>query len=144
MEHLNSIIDLILLSLWCHGWHHLFSPGEALYFISRGAYDHYEQSKVQKERAQRKVQEWYQEQVDITPDENREPLIDLYNEKLEECNLRFERQIYILKPLFLCSICFASIYGTGGYLLLNYTTWGVFPVSIFALISVNKLLTKLL
>ena len=140
----ETLLQLALLSLWCHGWHHLFSPGEALYFISRGAYEHMEQAKVQKERAQRKVNEWYHEHKDVTPDEQREPLTDLYNEKMEETNLQYERQVYILKPLFLCPICFASIYGTGGYLLLNYVSWGIIPVAIIALISVNRLLIKLL
>jgi len=138
----ETLLQLILLSLWCHGWHYLLSPGEALGFLSRWAYDHHDQSKLQKERAQSKVNDWYREQLDITPDEHRDALVDLYNEKMEEETIQFERQIYILKPLFLCSICFASLYGTGGYLLLNYTTWGIFPVSIIALISVNKLLQK--
>ena len=144
MEELTTIIQLLLLSLWCHGWHYLFSPGEALHLLSGWAYKHFDQSKLQKEREQAKVNDWYRGQLEITPDEQRNALIDLYNEKLEETTIRFERQIYILKSLFLCPICFASIYGIGGYLLLNYTEWGIFPVAIIALISVNKLLNKLL
>ncbi len=140
----ETLLQLALLSLWCHGWHHLFSPGEALYFISRGAYRYYEDAKTRRDRRTTAIKQWYGEQQNKSEEKDREPLMDLYNEKLEDNNRKFEKEIYILKPLFLCPICFASLYGTGGYLLLNYTTWGIFPVAIIALISVNRLTNKLL
>lgn len=143
MTELTTILQLLLLSLWCHGWHHLFSPGEALYFLSRWAYRDYEKAKTTKEDFNRLITEWYLEQQKGSLQENL-PLRDLYNEKQEANTEEFERKIYFLKPLFLCSICFASIYGTGGYLLLNYTTWGVFPVAVIGLISVNKIMQKFL
>jgi hypothetical protein len=141
---MNDLTNLLLLSLWCHGWHHLFQPGEALYFLSRPAYEALEKGKRKKEHTQHLISEWrYSEMEKITNDvKDVTALNDLYNEKIEETNIKFERSIYFLKPLFLCSICFASIYGTGGYLLLTYTTWGIFPVSVIGLISVNKIMQK--
>lgn len=142
MAELTTILQLLLLSLWCHGWHHLLSPGEALYFISRWAYKIYNKAEDDKKEGQIKISGWYVENEAFEKPQNKKVLRDLHNEKQEENNVRFERKIYFLKPLFLCSICFASIYGTGGYLLLNYTTWGIFPVAIIGLISVNKLIQK--
>lgn len=153
MTELTTILQLLLLSMWCHGWHHLFSPGEALYFLSKWAHDIYKNAERDKEIKRDEIRAWMldtNEELDDIGGRTEEQLveakrltIDLHNEKQEENNIKFERKIYFLKPLFLCSICFASIYGTGGYLLLNYTTWGIFPVAIISLISVNKIMQKL-
>lgn len=143
MTELTTVLQLLLLSLWCHGWHHLFSPGEALYFISKGAYKDFKKAESEKEYQQKKINSWYISQLPIAvTDRDKQALQELHNEKQEANTQEFERKIYFLKPLFLCSICFASIYGTVGYLLLNYTTWGIFPVAVIGLISVNKIMQK--
>lgn len=142
MTELTTLTQLLILSFWCYGWHHLFSPGEALYFISKGAYKRFEKAKAEKENKQNDINDWYFETQKSTCEDS--PLRDLYNEKLEHNTEAFERKIYFIKPTFLCSICFASIYGTGGYVLLNYTTWGVFPVAVISLIPVNKIMQKFL
>lgn len=144
MTELTTILQLLILALWCHGWHHLLSPGEALYFLSRWAYRDLEDAKRLKERKLKDIARWYSEQQVKTPDEQLDSLVDLYNEKQEQATEELEHSIYLQKPLVLCPICFASIYGTCGYLLLNYTTWGIIPVTIIALVSVNKMMMKLL
>lgn len=143
MTELTTILQLILLSLWCHGWYYLFQPGEALYFLSKWAYKIHDKGKSDKEIGERKIKSWYMNQQG-SDEEYKTTLVDLYHEKMEENTIKFERKIYFLKPLFLCPICFASLYGTGGYLLLNYTIWGVFPVAIISLISVNRIFNKFL
>lgn len=110
--------------------------------MSRWAHSIYKKSDDARYTEIENIGDWYQEQKAITKEDNQKALVELYNEKIEGANVRHERKIYFLKPLFLCSICFASIYGTGGYLLLNYTTWGIFPVAVIGLISVNKIMQK--
>ncbi len=149
---IDTLLKILLLSLWCWGWWELFQPGQALYFISRKAHKRLAIEKKWRDRAnkfcdKRKGQDIFEAEkksCEGLSEEDINNISDKWDDSIEHNHEEFERVMYWRKPLFLCGVCFASIYGTGGYLLLHYCgEHGIAIVSIIALVAVNKILMKL-